>query len=59
MDKRNNRVGVVMGHEGPYVQLRLPKGGTEWDVPPEALRTPTQAEKLSAKVAEVNGRWRR
>ncbi|MEV0259441.1 hypothetical protein AB0H82_34980 [Streptomyces sp. NPDC050732] len=63
VDKRTGKAGVVMGHEGPYVQLRPPRGGTEWDVPPEALRLPTQAEDLSAKVSMANtaslsnGRW--
>ncbi|MGW0708159.1 hypothetical protein ACWD4G_19760 [Streptomyces sp. NPDC002643] len=59
VDKRNDQVGVVMGHAGPYVQLRPLKGGREWDVPPAELRRPTQAEELSAKVAVANGRWGR
>ncbi|WP_406404132.1 hypothetical protein [Streptomyces uncialis] len=49
VDRRNNRTGKVMGHEGPYFQLRPPQGGREWDVPPEALREPTQTEGLRAK----------
>lgn len=57
VDQRNGQVGVVMGHVGPYVQLRPPQGGREWDVPPEQLRPPTQAEELSAKVATANRRW--
>lgn len=59
VDRRTDRVGVVMGHEGPYVQLRPPRGGREWDAPPEELRPPTQAEELSAKVATANRRWGR
>ncbi|NYV73948.1 hypothetical protein [Streptomyces sp. UH6] len=59
VDRRDGRVGVVMGHEGPYVQLRPPRGGCEWDVPPEELRRPTQVEQLSAKVAAANRRWGR
>jgi hypothetical protein len=59
VDTRNDQVGVVMGHEGPYVQLRPPQGGREWDVPPNQLREPTCAEELSAKVAVANGRWGR
>ncbi|MFE7705503.1 hypothetical protein ACFU6I_06795 [Streptomyces sp. NPDC057486] len=55
VDERTDKTGVVMGHEGPYVQLRPPRGGTEWDAPPEALRQPTQAEELSAKVSLANG----
>ncbi|MFE4830862.1 TauD/TfdA family dioxygenase [Streptomyces sp. NPDC056672] len=49
----------AVGHEGPYVQPRPPQGGTEWDVPAEALREPTQTEELSAEVAVANGRWGR
>ncbi|GCD44082.1 hypothetical protein ACFYWU_12360 [Streptomyces chrestomyceticus] len=59
VDARTGRVGQVMGHEGPYVQLRPPRGGKEWDVPPDSLREPTAAEALSAKVAVANRRWRR
>ncbi|MEV0639575.1 hypothetical protein AB0I77_32510 [Streptomyces sp. NPDC050619] len=59
VDKRSGQVGVVMGHAGPYVQLRPLKGGREWDVPPTEIRHPTQAEELSAKVAVANGRWGR
>lgn len=57
VDKRTGQAGVVMGHEGPYIQLRPPRGGLEWDVPPGSLRRPTQAEELSAKVSVANGRW--
>ncbi|MCN9243100.1 hypothetical protein NGF19_20245 [Streptomyces sp. RY43-2] len=59
VDRRNGKVGVVMGHVGPYVQLRPPRGGREWDVPPEDVRAPTPAEELSAKVAVANRRWGR
>jgi hypothetical protein len=59
VDKRTGRIGRVMGSEGPYVQLRPIKGGQEWDVPPDELREPTQAEELSVKVAVANGRWGR
>ncbi|MER5293227.1 hypothetical protein ABT382_14225 [Streptomyces pharetrae] len=55
VDRRNGKVGVV----GPYVQLRPPRGGREWDVPPEDVRPPTTAEELSAKVAVANRRWAR
>jgi len=57
VDKRNDEFGVVMGRTGPYFQLRPPQGGKEWDVPPEELRPPTQAEEITAKVAVANGRW--
>ncbi|MFI6861189.1 hypothetical protein ACIBKZ_15010 [Streptomyces sp. NPDC050421] len=59
VDRRNGKVGVVMGHVGPYVRLRPLRGGREWDVPPEDVRTPTPAEELSAKVAVANRRWGR
>lgn len=59
VDRRNGKVGVVMGHVGPYVQLRPPRGGREWDVPPEDVRTLTPTEELSAKVAVANRRWGR
>ncbi|MHB9759956.1 hypothetical protein ACYBSK_36785 [Streptomyces sp. BYX5S] len=54
VDERTDKAGIVMGHEGPYVQLRPPRGGMEWDAPPETLREPTQAEGLSAKVFLAN-----
>lgn len=57
-DTRRNRTGKVMGHEGPYVQLRPIGGGREWDAEPGTLRTLTTAEALSASVAEVNARSR-
>ncbi|WP_229696642.1 hypothetical protein [Streptomyces lasiicapitis] len=57
VDRRSGKVGVVMGHVGPYVQLRPLRGGREWDVPPEDVRTPTPMEELSAKVAAANRRW--
>ncbi|GGV29500.1 hypothetical protein GCM10010277_12340 [Streptomyces longisporoflavus] len=63
VDGRTDKAGIVMGHEGPYVQLRPPRGGVEWDAPPEVIREPTQAEGLSAKVflanevSRGNGRW--
>lgn len=59
VDRRNGKVGVVMGHVGTYVQLRPPCGGREWDVPPEDVRPPTPGEELSAKVAVANRRWGR
>ncbi|GAB3127039.1 hypothetical protein GCM10027160_51270 [Streptomyces calidiresistens] len=37
-DTRVDRVGKVMGHVGPYVRLRPPRGGREWDAAPEDLR---------------------
>jgi hypothetical protein len=55
-DSQNGRVGRVMGHEGPYVQLRPLSGGKEWDAKPENLSPAKQSDALSAAVAEVNAR---
>lgn len=58
MDARTGKVGIVMGHEGPYVQLRPYGGGREWDAAPEGLRPATQSERLSAATAYANARSR-
>lgn len=58
IDTSTGRVGRVMGHEGPYVQLRPIGGGREWDCDPEVLRTATVAERISAVTAHVNARSR-
>lgn len=58
VDVRTGRVGRVMGHEGPYVQLRPYGGGREWDCPPEALRIATSTERLRAATAYANARSR-
>ncbi|MCM2390085.1 hypothetical protein [Streptomyces albipurpureus] len=54
-----NRIGRVMGHEGPYYQLRPLNGGVEWDALPEHLVPAEQSDAMSAAVAEVNAhsRW--
>lgn len=57
-DTTRNRVGKVMGHEGPYVQLRPIGGGREWDALPDKLRPLTVSEALSAGVAVANARSR-
>jgi hypothetical protein len=57
VDKRTGKIGKVMGHEGPYVQLRPLQGGKEWDVPPDELRDADPSEALGAKVAMANARW--
>ncbi|MEU1041489.1 hypothetical protein ACFYP4_02080 [Streptomyces sp. NPDC005551] len=57
-DTVRDRVGRVMGHEGPCLQLRPLGGGLEWDADPRHVRTLSQAELLSALVAEVNARSR-
>ncbi|RPK83999.1 hypothetical protein EES45_05035 [Streptomyces sp. ADI97-07] len=57
-DGDSGRVGLVMGHEGPYLQLRPLGGGREWDADPSRLRPLGPAELLSARVAEANARSR-
>nr|WP_229353800.1 hypothetical protein [Streptomyces sp. UNOB3_S3] len=54
-----DRIGQVMGHEGPRLQLRPPAGGCEWEAEPHTVRTAIDDERLSAKLAVVNsrGRW--
>jgi uncharacterized MAPEG superfamily protein len=58
VDTRTGKVGIVMGHEGPYVQLRPYGGGREWDVDPRNVRNATQAERLRAATAYANARSR-
>lgn len=58
VDTSTGQVGRVMGHEGPYVQLRPFGGGREWDCPPEMLRTATTTERLRAATAYENRRSR-
>lgn len=58
VDTLTGRLGLVMGHEGPYVQLRPYGGGREWDARPEAVRPATPAERLSAATAHANARSR-
>ncbi|MFJ4004411.1 hypothetical protein ACIPWL_13280 [Streptomyces sp. NPDC090023] len=58
LDTGTNRVGVVMGHQGPYVQLRPLGGGREWDVLPDRVREATPAERISAATAYANARSR-
>ncbi len=53
-DTGHDRVGVVMGHQGPYVQLRPLGGGREWDADPARIETISTAEQLSARVAALN-----
>jgi hypothetical protein len=37
VDTSNGRHGVVMGLSGPYVMLRPPRGGLEWEATPECV----------------------
>ncbi|RPE44063.1 hypothetical protein EDD90_7286 [Streptomyces sp. Ag109_O5-1] len=58
VDTRTGRLGIVMGHEGPYVQLRPYGGGREWDAHPDAVRAATQAERTGATAAHADARSR-
>ncbi|GAA2227081.1 hypothetical protein GCM10010232_10840 [Streptomyces amakusaensis] len=58
MEAGTGRVGVVMGYEGPYVQLRPLGGGREWDCVPEDVRAATPMERISAMNAYANARSR-
>ncbi|MET9953962.1 hypothetical protein ABZ135_20750 [Streptomyces sp. NPDC006339] len=58
VDIRTGRVGTVMGHEGPYLQVRPLGGGREWDCEPDGVRVATTAERLSAATAHANARSR-
>ncbi len=58
VDTGTERIGIVMGHEGPYVQLRPYGGGREWDADPCVVRRATPAERLRAATAYVNARSR-
>jgi hypothetical protein len=48
VDTRTNKLGYVMGNEGPYVQLRPVTGGLEWDAAPASVRRATEDERLRA-----------
>ncbi|MFF7444543.1 MULTISPECIES: hypothetical protein [unclassified Streptomyces] len=58
VDTRSGRVGIVMGHEGPYVQLRPYGGGKEWDADPAGIRRATPAERLGAGTAPTDAHGR-
>jgi hypothetical protein len=58
VDTRTGQVGRVMGHVGPYVQLRPFGGGREWDCAPDVLRSATTTERVSAATAHANARSR-
>ncbi|MEU1144020.1 hypothetical protein ACFYO9_13600 [Streptomyces sp. NPDC005863] len=53
VDSTRQRLGRVMGHEGPYIQLRPPGGGREWDVRPESVRGAVEHEILRASRPET------
>ncbi|WUN12926.1 hypothetical protein OHA74_10845 [Streptomyces phaeochromogenes] len=51
---KEDKIGYVMGHEGPCVQLRPPGGGLEWDANPDRVRPASETEVLRARVTELN-----
>lgn len=54
IDMRRQLLARVMGHEGPYLQLRPPGGGREWDAVPAHVREAKGDEILRASVHEVS-----
>nr|WP_274561991.1 hypothetical protein [Streptomyces spiramyceticus] len=49
-DAKTGRVGQVIGHMGPYVQMRPPHGGAEWHARPEDGRPAGDRERLRACI---------
>ncbi|MFE1250158.1 hypothetical protein [Streptomyces sp. NPDC058735] len=58
-DTVRDRVGRVMGHQGPCLQVRPLGGGREWDADPRDVRPLSQDELLSPLLVEVNARSRK
>ncbi|MEC4021007.1 hypothetical protein [Streptomyces sp. H27-D2] len=58
LDVSTDRVGRVMGHVGPYVQLRPPGGGREWDALPEQVHPADEWAELRARISEINANSR-
>ncbi|MGP3999601.1 hypothetical protein [Streptomyces sp. 8N706] len=58
LDAKSGRVGRVMDRQGPYVQLRPPQGGTEWEALAADVRRADANEQLRARVAEINANSR-
>ncbi|WP_190122567.1 hypothetical protein [Streptomyces inusitatus] len=52
-------VGVVMAECGTHYALRPVDGGLEWEAPQEGVRLATDADRLSAAVAERNANSRK
>ncbi|MFD7087096.1 hypothetical protein ACFV9P_21635 [Streptomyces sp. NPDC059892] len=48
VDTETNKLGYVMGHVGPAMQLRPVAGGREWDAAPARVRRATDAERQQA-----------
>ncbi|MEU9098021.1 hypothetical protein [Streptomyces sp. NPDC048361] len=58
-DTALDRIGVVMGHEGPHLQLCPINGGRYWDADPDAVLPLGPEELLLALLRAVNARSRR
>ncbi|MFI9205732.1 hypothetical protein [Streptomyces sp. NPDC053048] len=52
VDTRTGRLGQVMDHHAGYLQLRPPRGGLEWNCPPEHARPVSEEE-----TADGPGGW--
>ncbi|MFF9862130.1 hypothetical protein [Streptomyces tendae] len=48
VDTETNKLGYVMGHVGPAMQLRPVTGGREWDADPARVRRATDEERQQA-----------
>ncbi|MFV0127307.1 hypothetical protein ACLGI4_06275 [Streptomyces sp. HMX112] len=59
LDTVRDRVGRVVGREGPLLRLRPLGGGLPWDADPRHIRPLSRSELLSALLAELNARSRR
>ncbi len=57
-DTALDRIGVVMGHEGPHLRLCPINGGRYWDADPAAVRPLGPDEFLLARLRAVNTRSR-
>ncbi|WP_254394155.1 hypothetical protein [Streptomyces buecherae] len=57
MDESSGRMGVVLRPGAGRVALRALTGGDRWEAAAAAVRLPTPRERLSARIAIVNGRW--
>ena len=49
-DTGSDRIGIVMDHQGTYVQLRPLGGHREWDADPAHVEPISQSELLSAHI---------
>ncbi|AXK35499.1 hypothetical protein DVA86_25450 [Streptomyces armeniacus] len=51
IDRRLDKLGRLMATDGPYVLLRPPRGGREWECPPDEVRLAMEAERRAAGIA--------